>query len=135
MFGRAQHYKKYGFSWFSTGSLKKQSNSSGKNLFFFYFEVDFFRKNDILHRQNIRARVAQWIEQRFPKPLVAGSTPVSGTTFELKTLLSDFSWYPLKSPFWNMNCGKIVEKLWKQKNTLLNLKYSPLNPIKKKNRW
>ena len=26
------------------------------------------------------ARVAQWIEQRFPKPLVAGSTPVSGTT-------------------------------------------------------
>ena len=33
------------------------------------------------------ARVAQWIEQRFPKPLVAGSIPVPGTTFELKTLL------------------------------------------------
>ena len=33
------------------------------------------------------ARVAQWIEQRFPKPLVAGSTPVSGTIkffYELK---------------------------------------------------
>ena len=30
------------------------------------------------------ARVAQWIEQRFPKPLVAGSIPVPGTTLNSK---------------------------------------------------
>ncbi len=31
------------------------------------------------------ARVAQWIEQRFPKPLVVGSTPAPGATFKHKT--------------------------------------------------
>ena len=43
-----------------------------KNSFFLYIKIDI-------------AWVAQWIEQWFPKPLVAGSIPAPGTKFKYKT--------------------------------------------------
>ena len=35
----------------------------------------------------IYAHVAQWIEQRFPKPLVGGSIPLVGTIVSLEPLI------------------------------------------------
>ena len=56
----------------------------------------------------------------FPKPLVAGSTPVSGTIFELKMPLSDFLQMSLnqsfflcfEGPLWK-KCGIFSERLFR----------------------
>ena len=39
--------------------------------FYLCFQCQYFK----------HARVAQWIEQQFPKLLVVGSTPIPGTIF------------------------------------------------------
>ena len=56
-----------------------------EKICFFSDAIDIFRlRMYIMKAVAVYARVAQWIEQKFPKLLVGGSIPLPGTIFTLK---------------------------------------------------
>ncbi len=45
-------------------------------FYFFVCRLDFFCVSTLIYFSNSFASVAQWIERRFPKPCVGGSSPL-----------------------------------------------------------
>src|SRR6266545_450387 len=79
----------------------------------------------LVFRQLPLALVAQWIEQRFPKPRVAGSIPAGGTASTSANALPGDPRRALLGPGWGQRYSIVLRRLFASSRRLSQSSNSP----------